>query len=1601
MAISGSFNIKNLDGIYSKKKIAGNDIVVTPSLNSPIREFYHSSKNENYIQGFYNEGNEGKHWNEITYDDLSSCIILGQDDVLDKRANKKDGGYFADLLNELNTSINTNYYNLNRDYLEVFPIRAKAIGQDDIFFPNPPRGIFAKSIDGIPGDTYIVFSYVDADYYGTPVLKGFYDDSAFTMDTGSYARKSFLTKSYSSSGKVSLVGFYNETDNKFVVSTGSLTHPVLFSGSYVNANGTINKSLVQMAISAFSSSKPTPYAQVNMRTVGDFIGINETEILNIRNNWHFVSSGSRNSGDKNIVSTSCSKQIWTSANSPTNSDVMASSQQDLLPPIRRAYEYDLRDSTNVKNNVKFVLTSSAGEDDYYVSHINYKEMGCDQTSFNVGVDSLTTNIDEQLISVAINEPIGDELYERNTHKFLETFKTLRFRVSSSLTPNVVNEFQVGVHPLQIVRPHSMVKFPQGSNVSFIDDVALPIDPFGIQNIEPLKGYDFFEPGRKQLPRIFVPEHYITGAIGGATASSDMTTYNPEWAADPEGGRVWSHWQQHSTSIGAVNVIANISELYTTSSFFGQPNASSDLKAGSFSNEMFKRGIRPIIKSLSEFNDYFQRGNEKYSIAHKQTFNVLSGSGNGLRSVGVKFAGIHAAYPFSASLVFYSCSDGVVVDSIKLGPYFSTSSFIARNTVGTFSSLPGDMAGNYCLLPSGLDRNNSSKPDPEGADFNFSWHSSSVWYTEDAFGYINPASLGVLVDSFSKYGLSTASIKTEAVLFHEIISNESFPDIDLNLYNTSSVVIDFLTTFENKNFLKYSSDRSTNIIGYNNLYNELEQRSNFDALGIPFRSNMAHYCIGYTGSIPGDIVTTTGSVAFAFLMSKNRGESNGFSDNYGDVRNFPNAMVVPGTRPFREDKSLFVSKSYDLTKGTIYWANKNVDTETQSQKLFFIGNDNLDLAKLEKVDPDYCRSLYASNYNSSDKNIFGIGLEGSYGFKNYIRNEGVEHNQVIYDAMLATLGRDQPSWFGDGQTKTFYYCTDFYGLTKDDLLLLYNSYRDNVVDFKDIFVHSSSVAQNNKRLAVDRRIPPDYLSNMSHTIYLQYPKSYATASSGIAAVTYSFVRNGPSTISNYGRLSLENVADFNNTSFLFTLMSESSDAKTELATNNKDVITFNNKDSNFIFVQDSSSIGTALEVGTSAHMPNETSNNLLTNSYGDFIVRASLTDKRKWTFASLSSSIDDPTVAHGDGAGTKFKFYAPNAYKLNNAQIGIACSSSVVSQFGSDISTDNGYASSSGTMGYFSDKLGPNIDFSSIGTLHRRVIENSSIDFSLLNTFNWIAEPTMVSSQINCWSGTARIVASSSRQEITGTTGNVYPINNNSRDRIKSDAFVNLPVINASFANLQPYNIVASPGRAGGSVNSTKGEHYSASVVYGGTGSMIFGVKTLNQSSVFEPATIYMRRFSVEQYQKTQPGYGDDNYIRRVNQKILHDLGVRVLTESYSNPEFPVISDSSYMSRKDGGLYNYVVYNKEEVFKDSKSIGSSVRSSAISGVTKYAKYASSSMFYQKNNRVTFFNTNFGQYRHLMEQSLGGRVFGGFKDYFVYYTSSIGVVEPTGSLPLSDI
>jgi hypothetical protein len=1598
MSKSGSFSVKHLDGIYSKKRSVSNDIIASPSLNSPISSHFHSSKNSSLVSGFFSDVSAGRYWNQVFYDEVNDCAVLGQDAALDKRSNKKQDGYYVDLLEtNINDSIDTNYFNLNRDFLEVFPIRSEAVGIDDIFFPSEPRGISADALNGIQNENYVMFSYVDSDFFGEPVIKGFYNDSVYTVDTGSYAKKSFQTGSYSKYGKVKFAGFFNESLSRFSVVSGSSTYAVVVSGAYVDSDGNPKKNLIQGALSARSSSKPSPYAQVNMRTVGGFIGINENEIASIRNNWHFVSSGSRNSGDKNVISTVCGRQKWTSANAPTNAEMMGSSQLNLLPPIRRSYKYDIRDADNIENRIECVMSSTNGEEDYFIRHVNYKDLAADQKSFTVGVDSLTTNYDEQLISTAINEPIGDELYERGTHKFLESFKTLSFKVSSSLTPTLINEFQIGVHPLQIVRPYSMPKFPQGSNVSFIDDVQLPVGPFGIQDVEPLEGLDFFEPCRKLIPRIFVPEHYITGALGGATEDSSNTLYNPEWAADPEGGRVWSHWGQHTTSIGSVNVAGNISELYTTSSFFGETNASSDLKKRSFSNGLFDRGIRPIVKSLSEFNDYFQRTNQKYSIAHKQTFNVLSGSGNGLRSVGVRFAGVHAAYPFSASLTFYSCSNGVIADSITLGPYFSTSSFIARNTVGTFSSFSDDQAGRYCLLPSGLDRNNSAKPDPEGADFNFSWHSSSNFRTEDAFGYFKPVTT-VLIDDFSRYGLSTASIKTEAVLFHEIIDDSSFPDIDLNKFNTSSITIDFLTTLERKNFLKNSSDRSTNAIGYDNLYDELEGVSGFDACAIPFRSNMAHYCVGFTGSVDGDIVTTTGSVAFAFLMSKERGDTSGFSENYGDVRSFPNAMVVPGVRPFREDRNLSVSKSFNLTSGTIHWANAAIDAETPSQRVFFIGNDDLTKAKVEKSDPDYCKSAYSSICDSSDSGIFGIGIEGSYGFKNYIRNEGIEHNKSFYDVTVGTLGTDHPSWFGDGTTKAFYYVTDFYGLTVEDVQKLYTSYSERPETFKDLFVHGTPSVGDDMIFSVNRRVPPEHYSNLQHTIFLQYPKSYATSSSGISAVTYSFERGGPLSMSNYGKISTDNSSDFNNTSFLFTLMSESKDANTELIADDRGAILFNNHDSNFIMVQDSASVQSALEVGAKANMPNTTMKNLLTNSCGDFVVHSSITNNKKWTFGTLSSSIVDKTVVHGSGFGTKINFFAPDPYKINNSQIGIGCSSSVVAQFGPGLNTDNGYSVASGTMGYFDSSVGPNISFASVGTLHRKVYENSSLDFSTTNKFDWVAEPTMAASQVNFWSGTVRIVATSSNQEITGVAGNVYPTDET--DRIKSDAFVNFPVINASFSRLEPDNIIASPGLNGGNSSSTKGEHFSASIVFGGTGSMIFGFRD-DGSGVAEPVSVCMRKFQIKQYQKTQAGYGDDDYIKRVNQKMYHDVGIRVLTESITNPSFPVIADSSFMLQKDSGEYNYTLYDKSDVFKDNKITGSSVRKKAISPIAEFGNYASSSQFFQKFNRVVVFNTGFGHNAHLMEQTIGANMFSEWKGYSVYYTSSAGIEQLTGSLPLTDI
>ena len=1590
MSKSGSFSDKYLDGVYSKKKIAGYDIVARPSLNAPTVKHYHSSKKSNSTNGFFNDNEAGKQWNVVIYDDAFETPVLGQDEIVDSGLNKRQSGYFVDkLASGSNKSIETNLTNLNRDFLEVFPIRSEAIGLDNIYFPKPPRGISAEATDGVYGDAYLIFGYADSNYGATPRIKGFYNDAAYTLSTSSHGRKSVITQSYDPSGKVVLVGFYNESLDKYAISSESVTHPVISSGAYVDDSGSFKKSLAQMALAAFSSSKPSPFAQVNMRVVGDFIGTNEGEVLSVRNNWHFVSSGSRQGGDKNIVSALCSKQNWTSANSPYESSMMGSSQLSLLPPIRRSYKYDIRDSSNVENRIEFILTSSGPglvDDDYYVRHVNYKDIAADQKSQVVGVDSLTTNHEEQLISTAINEPIGDELYERGAHRFLESFKTLKFKVSSSLTPDTTNEFQIGVHPLQPVRPYRMPRFPDGSGVAFIDDGELPIGPFGLHDIDPIEGSEFFEPGRMQLPRVFVPEHYITGTYGNSSsiASAKNTSYNQEWAADPKGGSVLSHWCPHNISYRAIGSSLNIS----SSNYSFSPI--------SFLDD--NQRIFPSVLQLSEVNDYFSRIGDKYSIVHKQTYGIHSGSGNGLREVFVgqndpTVAGktnmtVASAYAFSASITFYSTSGGYIVASKSFGPYYS----IPEDFQSPYFSLTNLTS----LLP---DSYFGFMPDCLDANGDGVWNRyTNTGDTDDAFGYYRRNATTVPFDQVNPLGLSTSSMRCEVVMLTS--STDTIRDVDLNLYNTSSITIDFNDPFEFDYFLKNSLDRKTNAIGYKNLYNLLLDKSNFDYCPSPMRSHMTYYGMGSrsTGDSGGD--DNGPSFALSFVTSRNRGEPIGFSDNYGDVTNFPNAMVVPGVRPFRENKSLFLSKSIDTMSGTVHWANASDAPADPSSKLFFLGNTNQAVAKDERLEPDYCRNLNSSHYNISDSNIMGVGIEGSYGFKNYIRNEGIEHNQTFYDTIVRTLETDYPSWEGDGTTKNYYHATDFYGLTKEDTERLSDIHKNRPKELQNIFVNGSSSNDGDRVLSVNRRIPPDYLSNMHHTIFLQYPKSYATASSAITAVTYSFERGGPLTMSNYGRVGINNVTDFNNKNFLFTLMSESKEAKVKLSGENRDAVMFRNDNSNFIFVQDSGSVNSVLEVGTSAEMPQKTLGNLLTNSYGDFIARASITDNRKWTFAALSHSIEDKLVVHGEGKGTQFKFYAPDPYIVNNSRIGAACSSSVVAQFAPDILSDsgNGYSVASGTMGHFQSDIGPVVSQEFTGTLHRRATENSFIDFSTIDNFKWIAEPTMVASQVNFWSGTTRIVATASSQEITGAAGNVYPTDG--VDYIKSDGFVNLPVINASFARVEPDNVIAGPGRTAGDISATKGNHFSSSITYGGTGSMIFGLRTLNESDIEEPVSAYMRKFKIKQYQKTQASYGDDDYIRRVNQRILHDLGRSVLTESYNNPEFPIVADSSFVLRKLGGSYNYTLYDSV-LFKDNKLSGSSVRVGAVSDFGKYSGYASSSFFYQKNGNAVFFNTNFGHFRHMAEQTLDGRKFLDFKGYAVFYTSSVGVTEPTGSLPVTDI
>jgi hypothetical protein len=1587
---SGTIIIKSQkaqDGIYSDKRMVGNSGFSGPAINAPTQKFYHSSKNYSGSYGFFNEEFSGKLYNKIYDDDLyDGCVFLGQDDIVDSIS------YDADTFNVFRdddqygviTSSNKYFYNRfsleNNSIIETYPIRY----DDYIGFPFFARGTKGEGMLGLSDGDDIVYTHVDSNRTMEAKERGFYKD-AYYYGTASINKYGHIFEEYVPGGEAELVGFFNDGYKNYIY-TSSTIYPIIGNAMMQESSSlgtrTFNKTRAQKILLSKTSS--SPFNSVKMYTVGNdynLIGLDELEILHQKYNWHFVSSKSRDRGDCNIISNDAGKQEWTYRNSPFDSMQRIESDYNLLPPIRRKYSYDIRDYDNVNN---YIDTSVYGSTGYKTKHCGYKKSAADRVVWDVGVDSLTTTDNQQLISTAINEVVGDELCERNIYKFFESLKTIKFLVSSSLTPSIVNEVRVGCSPLQPVRPYEMVKFPSCS-FAFGDYSRVPIGPYDMHNIEPNVGNEIFEPNRTQLPRMFVPEHYITGTLGGATKDNDNTTYNSAWAAAPEGGKVISHWQPHNVSF-----TAGSSNIRATSSFLNAPGAYND-------NLISGDALFPSIKSMSEINDYWFRNNQKYSVVHKQTYNPISGSGLALTSsldnvyVGHKTpsdagkinVGALSAYTFTMSIDFYSCSSGVVAASKSFGPYYSQPEFI-YNAAGRLANV--DLPDGYFgQVPTGLDQNS-----------NYIWsfgHSSS--YDVDSYGYYRRIS-SVVYDNFSEFNLSTASIKVEAILLTS--SSDIVRDVSLLDYNTSSVRFDFDDVFSDNNFLKNSLDRRTNNIGYKNLYNNLVDKSNFDNSPSPFRTSLLNYSVATRGTIEIFVLGITASVDGpainnAFVYDTVRGRTSGLSDNFGNTDNFPNAAIVPGIRPYREDKNLFDSKDDLLTMGSVRWQNSSMRHFMGGSTWEFDPGDDIESYAKTKYEYDPANDALCeiSDDNTNNRNFFGVGLEGFYGFKNYIVNEGVLHNSNFYDTILDLSSNDYPTWNDD--EFTIYQYTKFYGLTDAEIDQLVDVANANNEDFFSVITHDISDYYN---LTFYKRIPPDEYSNMFYSVYLQYPKSYVTASSVINAVTYSFDRSGPEDSSLFNRFSLDGINDFNSKPVNLLLMSESRDAASELLTDDKNCIYFRNEKSNFVFVQDSGSVSSALEDNASCVMPQSTYANLLTNSFGDISVRSSLTDKRLYNANTMSMTpLDSDPIGTGVGRDWNINNRAP--WLINKAQIGYQLTSSVVSEYGVENkiveSGEPNYDAAIGTKGYFKTKYHDNISSGVTGSITRRVIENSFADLSLAKQFDWVAESPMVASQINTWAGSARIIAtaSSNLNYVTSSNGHVYPSRGAGDVFVKTDAFVNIPVINASFAKAIIDNGAYTPG-LNGDVSSTKGQHLSASLLYDKTGSFVVGYK--NSDQLF--GNVFLRKFKLKQYEKTSNGYGDEDYIRKVNQKFYHDLGNTYLSDDYSCPDYPSSIDAPYMLNSASGDFNYVLYDYSNVLIDSKRAGNNVFELAND-----VHNISSSLYYQNRERIVFYPFSYGQFRHILEPRITTKTWQNDKEYIVYVQTGNISFEQTASSPYFDI
>lgn len=284
---------------------------------------------------------------------------------------------------------------------------------------------------------------------------------------------------------------------------------------------------------------------------------------------------------------------------------------------------------------------------------------------------------QNLASDSIFEAIGNDRCEKQFYNTNNYFKYIKIDVSSSLNPKIKNTIRIGSHPLQVNR-NFMTPIISGNRInksmkmmgSYFPDYfvsnfgdsekGMYLAPMDMIYCQPEKGLDEFSPGYEQLPRIFVPDGYITGSDAYALGNDKY------FCGDPDGGRNICIFRPTVFDIS----LSGSSEPKAKYAFIvSESNIHLPYKLRHLedfiTNHSYKyvySGAKPssqtsLLGVLSDIcvispNDYFQRAGKKYSLEKKFYYEFNNSSSNGYMSHVIPQAvTVKSAYPFHLTVNF--------------------------------------------------------------------------------------------------------------------------------------------------------------------------------------------------------------------------------------------------------------------------------------------------------------------------------------------------------------------------------------------------------------------------------------------------------------------------------------------------------------------------------------------------------------------------------------------------------------------------------------------------------------------------------------------------------------------------------------------------------------------------------------------------------------------------------------------------------------------------------------------------------------------------------------------------------------------------------------